>query len=85
MGRSSRPARLHMLASTLIVRFLPKSSPLLCSSLQSSLETVDYATERLSFGLKYVPGHGHGQKKLHYAFTVIQKYLVLKYFVVSNY
>ena len=26
---------------------------------------------RLSFGLKYVPGQGHGQKKLHYVFTVI--------------
>ena len=69
----------------------PKSSPLLCSPLQSSLEMVDYATvvllglEGCLFGLKYVPGHGHGQKKLHYVFTVIQKNFVLKYFVVSNY
>ena len=34
----------YMLASMLLVRLLPKSSPLLCSPLQSSLETVDYAT-----------------------------------------
>ena len=26
---------------------------------------------RLSFGLKYIPGQGHGQKKLHYVFTFI--------------
>ena len=26
---------------------------------------------RLSFGLKYVPGHGHDGQKLHYVFTVI--------------
>ena len=40
---------------------------------------------RLSFGLKYVPGHGHVQKKLHYVFIVIlQQNFVLKYFVVSK-
>ena len=32
---------------------------------------------RLSFGLKYVPGHGHAQKKLHYVFNFIQKSSVL--------